>query len=192
MEINNQKLQSGQSDYVTISKDFYEKLQFLGIIPNEIRSGNVGKSDYSKHIIQPWSIWLDYKLNPWDADIIKRTLREKEEAGMSSIEARIMDYDKIIHICQERKRQLKQVIDKCDNLKKSTEEVPQNKYKTTIKDYILQGSEITKYEEFKKKHEKCSGEIYILSDGSSGIGVSIKLKCSVCGEEEDITDYNMW
>lgn len=192
MEINNQKLQSGQSDYVTISKDFYEKLQFLGIIPNEIRSGNVGKSDYSKHIIQPWSIWIDYKLNPWDADIVKRTLREKEEAGMSSIEARIMDYDKIIHICQERKRQLKQVINKCDNLKRSTEEVPQNKYKTTIKDYILQGSEITKYEEFKKKHEKCSGEIYILSDSSSGIGINIKLKCSVCGKVEDITDYNMW
>ena len=192
MEINNQKLQSGQSDYVTISKDFYEKLQFLGIIPNEIRSGNVGKSDYSKHIIQPWSIWIDYKLNPWDADIVKRTLREKEEAGMSSIEARIMDYDKIIHICQERKRQLKQVINKCDNLKRSTEEVSQSKYKNTIKDYILQGSEITKYEEFKKKHEKCSGEIYILSDSSSGIGINIKLKCSVCGEVEDITDYNMW
>lgn len=192
MEINNQKLQSGQSDYVAISKDFYEKLQFLGIIPNEIRSGNIGKSDYSKHIIQPWSIWIDYNMDPWDADITKRVCRTKEEQGMSWEEARIMDYEKIIHDCQEKIRQLKQVINKCDNLKKSTEEAFQNKYKTTIKDYILQGSEITKYEEFKKKHEKCSGEIYILPDGNSEIGINIKLKCSVCGEEEDITDYNMW
>lgn len=90
-----------------IDKKLYTRLDRLGLIPNEIRSSNVGKSDYSKHTIQPWSIWIDYELNPWDADIVKRILRTKEEPGMSAIEARIMDYDKIEHICRERKRQLK-------------------------------------------------------------------------------------
>lgn len=68
---------------------------------NAVRSFNVGASDYSKHKIQPWDIWLEYGLNPWDADIIKRVLRNKEG------ENRITEYEKIIHICQERIRQLK-------------------------------------------------------------------------------------
>jgi len=78
----------------------YDKLDRLGIIPNDVRSENVGASDYSKHIIQPWSIWIDYELNPWDADIVKRVLRHKET------DTRRMDYEKIIHICQERIRQM--------------------------------------------------------------------------------------
>lgn len=90
-----------------ISEELYQRLDRLGLIPNEVRKNNVGKSDYSKHTIQPWSIWIDYELNPWDADIVKRILRTKEEPGMSKTEARIMDYDKIEHICRERKRQLK-------------------------------------------------------------------------------------
>ena len=62
------------------------------------RSYHVGKSDYSKRRIQPWDIWLEYNLNPWDADIIKRVLREKDE--------RRLDYEKIKHICDERIRQI--------------------------------------------------------------------------------------
>jgi len=68
--------------------------------PINIRDRNVGNSDYASHEIQPWDIWLDWDLNPWDADIIKRTLRTKKG------ESRIMDYQKIIHVCQERIRQL--------------------------------------------------------------------------------------
>ena len=67
-----------------------------------VRSYNVGKSDHSKHKIQPWDIWLEYKLNPWDADIIKRVLRTKEDTP------RVEEYEKIIHDCQERIRQLKE------------------------------------------------------------------------------------
>lgn len=59
-----------------------------------VQSYNVGKSDYSKHAIQPWDIWKEYNLNPWDADIVKRVLRSKEG------EARTLDYEKIIHICK--------------------------------------------------------------------------------------------
>ena len=67
----------------------------------DIRQFNVGTSDYAKHKIQPWDIWLDYDLNPWDADLVKRVLRTKEG------DSRILDYEKMIHICQERIRQLK-------------------------------------------------------------------------------------
>ncbi len=69
-------------------------------IKEDIRSYNVGKSDYSNHKIQPWDIWEEYQLNPWDADIIKRVLRNKEG------EDRITDYEKIIHICKKRIEQL--------------------------------------------------------------------------------------
>ena len=61
-----------------------------------VQSYNVGKSDYSKHAIQPWDIWKEYNLNPWDADIVKRVLRTKEG------EDRELDYEKIIHICKYR------------------------------------------------------------------------------------------
>jgi len=64
------------------------------------RNYNVGASDYSKHKIQPWDIWFEYKLNPWDADIVKRTLRTK------SGESRRLEYEKIKHICDERIRQI--------------------------------------------------------------------------------------
>ena len=52
-------------------------------------------------ILTPWRVGrvMAY-LNPWDADIIKRTLRTKETDG------RALDYKKIIHICNERLRQL--------------------------------------------------------------------------------------
>lgn len=89
-----------------ISEDLGNKLIKLGIIPDtfsskpSIRTYNIGNSDYSKHIIQPWSIWIDYNLNPFDADIIKRILRTKKG------DSRKMDYEKIIHICQERIRQI--------------------------------------------------------------------------------------
>ena len=91
---------------VPIEESLYNRLNKLGMIPNETRKTNVGNSNYAKHLIQPWSIWIDYNLNAWDADIVKRVLRTKSEPGVSEKEARIMDYNKIIHICKERIRQL--------------------------------------------------------------------------------------
>lgn len=85
-------------------------LSYLGIIkdPNDdTRNYNIGTSNYSTHVIQPWSIWLDYlELTSWDHDIIKRVLRTKDEPGMNVMDARILDYKKIIHDCHERIRQL--------------------------------------------------------------------------------------
>lgn len=66
----------------------------------DIRAYNVGSSNYAKHKIQPWDIWKEYDLNPWDADIVKRTLRDSGRAD------RRLDYEKIIHICKERIRQI--------------------------------------------------------------------------------------
>ena len=100
-----------------ISDKLYYKLLHLGIINeenqefNSVRTFNVGTSDYSKHIIQPWSIWLDWNLNPWDADIVKRVLRNK--LG----ESRKQDYEKIIHICQECIRQIEtSIVDTVDEI----------------------------------------------------------------------------
>jgi len=85
-----------------IEKETYDKLAKLGILNTSVRAYNRGSSDYSQHIIQPWSIWQDWNLNPWDADIVKRILRTKQG------ESRILDYEKIIHICEERIRQLRE------------------------------------------------------------------------------------
>lgn len=96
-------------EFLDINSETINKLINLGILKKtsaSCRDYNVGKSNYSKHIIQPWAIWQDYNLNPWDADIVKRILRTKSEEGLTETESRILDYEKIVHICQERIRQL--------------------------------------------------------------------------------------
>lgn len=92
---------------VPIDWDLYQKLRKLGILPKEnddTRTFNVGNSDYSKHTIQPWSIALDYNLDPWDMNIVKYVLRSKQG------ESRILEYKKIIHNCEEKIRQLKESV----------------------------------------------------------------------------------
>lgn len=59
------------------------------------RKHNVGKSNYAAKKIQPWDIWKEYHLDPWEADIVKRVLRHKEG------ESRREDFLKIKHICEE-------------------------------------------------------------------------------------------
>lgn len=93
---------------VAIDATLYDRLVQLGIIDESAtRAGNVGESNYSKHLIQPWSIWADWELNPWDADIVKRILRSKGDTPETVMANRVLDYNKIIHICNERLRQLK-------------------------------------------------------------------------------------
>lgn len=90
-------------EFVRINYKRIVRLVNLGILwidNGNCQDHNVGKSDYAKHIIQPWHIWQEYELNPWDGDILKRVLRTKEG------ESRKLDYEKIIHICQERIRQI--------------------------------------------------------------------------------------
>jgi hypothetical protein len=71
------------------------------------RTRNVGSSNYAAKKIQPYDIWIEYMLNPFDADIVKRVLRTKKVKGMSPTDVRIEDYQKIIHICQTRIAQIK-------------------------------------------------------------------------------------
>lgn len=75
----------------------------LGV--SDVRSFNIGNSDYAEHKIQPWDVWIAYRMNPFHADMVKRLLRTKAEGGMSLLEARRLDYEKIKHIAMECKRQ---------------------------------------------------------------------------------------
>ena len=74
----------------------------------EIRNHNVGNSNYSQMPkgYQPWDLWKIFHMNPWDADILKRLLRTKAEPCMTMAESRKLDYQKIIHVCQERINQI--------------------------------------------------------------------------------------
>ena len=74
----------------------------------DIMSFNVGESNYSTKKIQPWHIWEEYDLNPWDADIVKRVLRTKKQPGKTLVKSRIEDYQKIIHDCQYRIKKLEE------------------------------------------------------------------------------------
>ena len=65
-----------------------------------IKNYNIGASNYAEHSIQPWQIWEEYHLNPWDADIVKRILRTKKGDDEK------LDYEKIIHICKKRIEQI--------------------------------------------------------------------------------------
>lgn len=97
-----------------INDELYQKLCYLGVIndnQDNVRSNNIGASDYSKHIIQPWSVWLDWNLNPWDADIVKRICRHKDGEDDK------IKYEKIIYICQERLRQINNIsVNKKENI----------------------------------------------------------------------------
>ena len=94
-----------------------EVLEAMEALADNIRSYNVGKSDYSKHSIQPWDIWECYNLNPWDADIVKRVLRNKKG------EDRKLDYEKIIHICKKRIEQIETGYTHASDLWKSSLDV---------------------------------------------------------------------
>lgn len=97
-----------KEEFIEVNKPVLEELVRAGVLKlhkseNDERNYNIGDSDYSKKsILQPWSVWYLWKsfLTPWDFDIIKRLFRSK--IG----DSRILDYQKIIHCCKERIRQL--------------------------------------------------------------------------------------
>lgn len=183
---------------ITISKEIYDRLNYLGLIPNEVRKDNVGKSNYSKQTIQPWSIWLDYNLNAWDADIVKRVLRTKEEAGMSEKEARLLDYNKIIHICKERIRQLEsEPLATLGHGKYTVTPETQQVIEDLInKTYILNEKEYQAYNTFKDCHKECNKDcdrgVEVSFGCNTGIGTHVYAFCPGCNTEEDLTDYSEW
>lgn len=113
------KLLKDWKEFFSINKRALCKLIELGVLKttkHSCRDAHIGKSDYSEHVIQPWTIWLEYNMNAWDADIQKRLLRTKVEPGMTPEEARKLDYQKIIHDAQERIRQLDVIINNSPKL----------------------------------------------------------------------------
>lgn len=150
-----------------------------------IRSYNVGNSDYSKHKIQPWDIWREYNLNPWDADIVKRILREKEEPGMSKEDARIMDYEKIIHICKERIRQIEE-----DKPKVTIVGGSYNIGKISIPEssmtFTLSSEQLKKYQEFQSNNTGlCS-----IKFTPTGVGLGVEF---ICGDNKlNVSEYEKW
>ena len=200
---------------IVIDENLYDRLSYLGLIPNQVRKSHVGKSDYSQHTIQPWSIWLDYNLNAWDADIVKRVLRTKSEPGMSKNKSRKLDYEKIIHICNERIRQLELEPDLGISVPFASAPLTGDSIKVweggevkgevidtytksiqTPEDsgisYKVSADEYKAYNEFKKHHKTCKGETQICFTPIAGLGIACKVRCLGCGEEQDITDYNAW
>lgn len=158
-----------------MNKEFEERLKLLGILDSGVRSSNVGESDYSKHIIQPWSIWQDYNLDPWDADIVKRVLRTKKVEGKTAEESRIEDYKKIIHICKEKLRQLNY---QEAGIKESSKNqvIKLDSYETGRLFYFLKDvpSELG----------------LIITQEPNGVGIVTKAKLG--DKEQDITDYDSW
>lgn len=151
----------------------------------DIRSYNVGNSNYSKHKIQPWDIWREFNLNPWDADIVKRILREKEEPGMSKEDARIMDYEKIIHICKERIRQIEEDKTKVTlmngSYKLATIAVPEPSMTFT-----LSPEQLKKYKEFQSNNNDLCSIMFT----PTGIGIAVEY---ICGNNKvDVTEYKKW
>lgn len=125
-EIFSKDAEKPQAGLLEVWREFFSindralcKLIELGVLKttkHSCRDAHVGKSDYSEHVIQPWTIWLEYNMNAWDADIQKRLLRTKVEPGMTPEEARKLDYQKIIHDAQERIRQLDVIINNSPEL----------------------------------------------------------------------------
>ena len=45
----------------------------------EVYKQQVGGSHYKQHKIQPWHIWEDYNMNPWQANALKYLLRYNDK-----------------------------------------------------------------------------------------------------------------
>ncbi len=56
-------------------------------------SYNIGESNYSEHLLQPWDIIDAYQLNYYEGNIIKYLLRTKDN--------RVEDLSKLIHYAQK-------------------------------------------------------------------------------------------
>lgn len=60
------------------------------------RHQQVGGDHYRVHKIQPWQIWEEYGLDPWQANALKYLLRAGHKEGVKASE----DYRKAIHYLQ--------------------------------------------------------------------------------------------
>ena len=59
---------------------------------------------------------------------------------------------------------------------------------------ILSDTELEAIKFFKQRHyDSCgNGSTYQYQLTGTGIGTAIKIRCPICGKEEDVTDYDSW
>ena len=69
--------------------------------------------------------------------------------------------------------------------------------KDMITDFSLSGKEIDAAKQFEEEHKKC--HIPTTIGGGieykffpNAIGTAVSIKCGFCGEEKNITDYDLW
>jgi len=65
--------------------------------------------------------------------------------------------------------------------------------------FELHGKEIERADAFEKKHVECARKQPTAIGGNikyhftpTSIGTAVSIECSLCGEEENITDYDLW
>lgn len=104
LEINELKGKlEAANDLIARLEDEKSKLEYIRKITNldPVLLGDLkrlGIMDHKNegHLIPIWSIWQDYKLNPWDAEIV-----------MNLLNSSTPNYEEIIRLCNERIRQNK-------------------------------------------------------------------------------------
>lgn len=140
-----------------ISDELYQELEYLGIIDDSgVRSYNVGKSNYHTKLISPWVVWRAYpELSSFDHDIIKRILRTKEG------DSRRMDYEKIIHICNECIRAI-DVEEKYSS--EETYIVKEGNEYYCYKDFVIDGGDRIESIFTKGNYYKCEINGYLSAD----------------------------
>lgn len=85
--------------------EFYDALEKDGFDCSDVRAVHnakekqVGGNHYKKHIIQPWDIVDEYKLNFYLGNVIKYTLRNKK--------SKVEDLEKAIHYLEKEISNLK-------------------------------------------------------------------------------------
>ncbi|UUV46256.1 hypothetical protein [Bacillus phage vB_BanS-Thrax2] len=123
-------------------------------------------------------------MTKWQTSM-KEFMANKNKAGLNII------LDSITALFEENEKLKQQLKDyrKEDEIKKLEAEISQLRLDTL---HTLTAKEKVRATEFRKKHyESCKGNTeYILL--GIGIGIATTLRCTKCGEKENITDYDGW
>lgn len=54
--------------------------------PGDVMAKQVGGTHYKGAKMQPWDIFMQYKLDPWSANVVKYILRFPKKAGKQDLE----------------------------------------------------------------------------------------------------------
>lgn len=67
-------------------EDYFRNLVSFKVPERDIQDTQVGGEHYRRTQIQPWDIFLDYKLDPWTANVVKYVLRFPFKNGKEDLE----------------------------------------------------------------------------------------------------------